>query len=121
MTKASTARKVRRRNKVVPIKIKKGLRLTEMERVRMDNCLLRLRVIQNEAQSRAAIVNKEKLDYLLELLPSLRAPTVSPLQEEGAFAVRVAVTRRDLPALIPRVKARGGTDLVVTHPAQIVP
>jgi len=66
-------------------------------------------------------VTVDKLDHLLEILPSLRAPTISPIREEGAVAVRVAVARRDLPRLIPMVKARGGTDLVVTHPMQIVP
>ncbi len=66
-------------------------------------------------------VSEEKLAHLLELLPGLRAPTVSPLQEARAFAVRVAVPRHELPALIPLVKERGGTDLVVTRPSQIVP
>jgi ATP phosphoribosyltransferase len=66
-------------------------------------------------------VSQENLDHLLELLPFMRAPTISPLQGGGAFAVRVAVPRGDLPALIPQVKQRGGTDLIVMRPAQIVP
>ncbi len=74
MTKASESRKARRRSKVVPIKTKKGLRLTQMERVRMDNCLLRLRVIQNEAQSRVAIVNKEKIELMAAIGKRLKIP-----------------------------------------------
>ena len=37
------------------------------------------------------------------------------------FNMPRAVSRRELPTLIPQVKERGGTDLVVMRPAQIVP
>jgi len=54
------------------------------------------------------------------VLPCMRKPTVSRLHGEEGYAIRVAVLREALPGLIPRVKARGGTDLVVTTPGQIV-
>ena len=37
------------------------------------------------------------------------------------YAVRAAVPRTALPALLLDIKARGGTDLVVSEPQQIVP
>ncbi|WP_419861042.1 ATP phosphoribosyltransferase [Candidatus Palauibacter sp.] len=60
------------------------------------------------------------LDDLVAVLPCMRRPTVSRLHGDGGYAIRVAVPRDVLPTLIPLVKARGGTDLVVTAPGQIV-
>jgi ATP phosphoribosyltransferase len=51
----------------------------------------------------------------------MREATVSPLYGDAGFAVKAAVPREQLPRLIPQVKAAGGTDLVVTAIAQIVP
>ena len=55
------------------------------------------------------------------LLPSLREPTVAPLHGDAGFAVKAAVPRAQLPQVIPEIKARGGTDIVVTRLSQIVP
>ncbi len=60
MTQASEGRKARRRNKVVPLKSKLDLHLTEIERLSLDNCLLRLQVIREEASKRAAGLEAEK-------------------------------------------------------------
>ena len=54
-------------------------------------------------------------------LPCMREPTVASLRGESGFAVRAAVPKRALPDLIPALKARGGTDLVVSQPSQITP
>ncbi|MEZ4386563.1 MAG: ATP phosphoribosyltransferase [Candidatus Krumholzibacteriia bacterium] len=61
-----------------------------------------------------------RLDEVVAMLPCMREPTVSPLHGNGAYAVKAAVPRRELAALIPRLRACGGTDLVVTTPSQIV-
>lgn len=66
-------------------------------------------------------VERGRLEEIVEVLPCMREPTIAPLHGTGGFAVRAAVPRADLPRLIPELKARGGTDLVVTEPAQIVP
>ncbi len=62
-----------------------------------------------------------RLAEVIAVLPCMREPTVSPLHGNGDFAVKAAVPRRDLPALIPVLRQRGGTDVVVTSPSQIVP
>jgi ATP phosphoribosyltransferase-like protein len=51
----------------------------------------------------------------------MRRPTVSPLYGNGSFAVKAAVPRDDLPQVIPAIKAAGGTDVIVSALAQIVP
>ena len=66
-------------------------------------------------------VSAAKLDEVVEALPSMREPTVAGLRSGGGFAVRAAVPRADLPRLVPTLKARGATDIVVSRPEQIVP
>jgi ATP phosphoribosyltransferase len=63
----------------------------------------------------------ECLDRVVAVLPCMRRPTVSPLYGNGSFAVKAAVPRDVLPQVIPAIKAAGGTDVIVSALAQIVP
>ncbi len=77
-----------------------------------------------EARRRVMVevnVAPDRLDEVLAVLPCMRRPTVSELAGGGGFAVKAAVPRDDLPAVMPRIKAAGGSDIVVTRLAQIVP
>jgi len=76
-----------------------------------------------EARSRVMLeinVPADRLDAIVSILPCMRQPTVSTLHKSAGYAVKAAVPRRDLLALIPELKARGGSDIVVTVTAQIV-
>jgi ATP phosphoribosyltransferase len=66
-------------------------------------------------------VDAEHLEAVIAILPCMREPTVSRLHGCAGYAVKAAVPRDDLPRVIPEVKARGGTDIVVSKLAQIVP
>jgi ATP phosphoribosyltransferase len=93
------------------------------KRVAIEDLAMLLRSVL-DARSRVMLelnVTAEHLDGVLALLPCMREPTISPLAGKAGFALKAAVPRTDLPALIPKVKAAGGSDLVVTEPAQIVP
>jgi ATP phosphoribosyltransferase len=61
------------------------------------------------------------LHHVVEALPCMREPTISALHGDQGFAIKVAAPRKDLPALITRIKALGGTDIIVSQPSQIVP
>ncbi|MBI4568366.1 MAG: ATP phosphoribosyltransferase [Planctomycetes bacterium] len=77
-----------------------------------------------EARKRVMLevnVAADRLEAVVSALPCMRHPTISPLHGEAGYAVKAAVVRADLPRLIPAIKARGGTDIVVTRLAQIVP
>jgi ATP phosphoribosyltransferase len=77
-----------------------------------------------EARRRVMVevnVAADRLEALLAVLPCMRQPTVSQLAGGAGYAVKAAVPRADLPAVIPRLKAAGGEDVVVTRIAQIVP
>jgi ATP phosphoribosyltransferase len=65
-------------------------------------------------------VTEEALPALLEVLPCMRQPTISQLANSEGFAVKAAVPRSVLPDVVPRIKAAGGSDIVVTRLAQIV-
>lgn len=93
------------------------------KRERVEHLVMVLRSVL-EARQRAMLemnVTKEKLEALVDILPCMREPTISPLHGEIGYAVKVAVLRRDLPSLIPKIKAYGGTDIVVSRIEQIVP
>ena len=77
-----------------------------------------------EARTRVMVeVNcgPDDLDGVIAVLPCMREPTVSSLRDGTGFAVKSAVPRDQIAELIPVLKARGGTDVVVTALAQIVP
>lgn len=92
-------------------------------RTRIDNLALVLRSVL-EARQRVMLevnVAPERLEAVVGALPCMREPTIAPLHAGAGFAVKAAVPRRLLPSVIPEIKARGGTDLVISPIAQVVP
>ena len=63
----------------------------------------------------------DKLDAVVGALPCMREPTIAALHSSEGFAVKAAVPRADLARVVPELKRRGGTDIVVTKLEQIVP
>jgi ATP phosphoribosyltransferase len=83
-------------------------------------------LIQSVLQARSRVmlevnVSPQALESVIQALPCMREATVSPLHNNQGFAVKAAVPRDDLHRVIPEIKARGGTDVIVTALAQIVP
>jgi ATP phosphoribosyltransferase len=77
-----------------------------------------------EARKRVMIevnVPADRLAELTAILPFMKSPTVSPLKGGEAFAVKVAAPRASLAGLIPEIKRRGGSDIVVSELSQLVP
>ena len=77
-----------------------------------------------EARKRVMVelnVTKDSLERVIGILPCMREPTISALHSSEGFAVKAAVPRSELARVIPAVKAAGGSDIVVTNLAQIVP
>jgi ATP phosphoribosyltransferase len=76
-----------------------------------------------EAEGRVLIklnVTQEHLDAVLAVVPSMKAPTVSPLAE-GGFAIETVVDKRGVNRLIPQLKAAGATDILELPISKIVP
>ncbi|MCG3125927.1 MAG: ATP phosphoribosyltransferase [Phycisphaerae bacterium] len=92
-------------------------------RARIDALVLLLNSVL-EARRRVMLevnVSAANLEAVVAALPCMREPTIAPLHGDAGYAVKAAVPRDDLPVLIPALRARGATDLVVTQPSQIVP
>ena len=70
-------------------------------------------------------VSAENFDKLVHALPSMRSPTISPLYSgniadssgtgalnSAGYAVKIAVKQSEVPALLPRLKELGATDIL---------
>lgn len=93
------------------------------KRARIEDLVMLLRSVL-EARSRVMLecnVSAQDLERLIAVLPCMRQPTIARLHGEDAYAVKAAVPQKDLPTLIPRLKAHGGSDIIVARLAQIVP
>jgi ATP phosphoribosyltransferase len=76
-----------------------------------------------EAEGRVLIkLNVAEADRtaVLALMPSMKAPTVSPLAD-GGFAIETVVDKRGVNRLIPQLKAAGATDILELPISKIVP
>ncbi len=88
----------------------------------IESLVLVLRAVL-EARQRVLIemnVSEQAMESLIGFLPCMREPTISRLHGSG-YAVKVAAPKANLPELISQIKARGGTDIVVTQISHIVP
>lgn len=65
-------------------------------------------------------VAQEHLEAVLAVVPSMKSPTVSPLQE-GGFAVETVVQKDRINRLIPDLKAAGASDILELPISKIVP
>jgi ATP phosphoribosyltransferase len=76
------------------------------------------------AQGRVLIklnVSGDELAAVLSVLPAMKAPTVSPLADEGEFAIETVVEKAYVNTLIPLLKARGASDILELPISKIVP
>ena len=95
----------------------------KIKRPRIEDLQLLLQSVLDARRRVMVEVNApaDKLAAVVALLPCMREATVSPLYHNSGYAVKAAVPREQLPQVIPAVKAAGGSDVVVTALAQIVP
>lgn len=66
-------------------------------------------------------VQEKQLERVVELLPAMRAPTVSQLSESGYYAVETVLDKSAINTLIPKLKALGAEDIVELPVTKIVP
>lgn len=84
-----------------------------------------LRLVRSVLQARKRVMIEmnlrrgECLDALVQELPCMGQPTVSTLHG-GGYAVKAAILRKELPELLPRILAVGGSDIVVSKLEQII-
>jgi ATP phosphoribosyltransferase len=65
-------------------------------------------------------VGGDRLDEVIRLVPSMKAPTVSQLFGQGGYAVETVVAKSVINTLIPALKDAGATDIIELPLAKIV-
>ena len=76
-----------------------------------------------EARGRVLVklnVAADKLPGVIDILPAMKAPTVSKLFGEGAYAVETVVPKSEINTLIPALKDHGATDIIELPISKIV-
>jgi ATP phosphoribosyltransferase len=66
-------------------------------------------------------VGADQLAAVLELVPSLKAPTVNELAAGGGFAVETVVAKNEINTLIPALKDAGATGILEMPISKIIP
>lgn len=77
-----------------------------------------------EARGRVLVkmnVPADRLDEVIELLPSMKAPTVNELFRGAGYAVETVVAKSEINILIPALRDHGASDIVELPIAKIVP
>lgn len=65
-------------------------------------------------------VDGRRLEALVKALPAMKSPTVQPLHG-GGYAVKVAVRKGEVRALLPRIRALGATDILEYALRKVLP
>ena len=84
------------------------------KRTKIENIALLLRAAI-EAQGRVGLmlnIKRDSLARLLELVPALRRPTISPLSDDDWVAVNTVIEERTVRDLVPKLKAAGAEGIV---------
>jgi ATP phosphoribosyltransferase len=93
----------------------------------IDKLVLVLRSVL-DARKRVMVevnVSKEDLEAVVDVLPCMRRPSVAELHSKAGFVegyvVKAAVPSEEIARLVPVLKERGATDIVVSLISQLVP
>ena len=65
-------------------------------------------------------VGRDQLSAVIELLPSMKAPTVNELFGGSGYAIETVVPKSDINVLIPALRDAGSTDIIELPIAKIV-
>jgi len=84
-----------------------------------------LTLLQGSLEARGKVLVKlnvaaEQLAGVIQVLPSLRSPTVSELFGGSGFAVETVVRKSEINVLIPELRDRGATDIIELALSKIV-
>jgi ATP phosphoribosyltransferase len=84
-----------------------------------------LTLLQGTLEARGKVllklnVSRSELDGVVQVLPSLKAPTISELTGDAGFAVEAVVPKSDVNVLIPDLKDKGATDIIELPLSKIV-
>ncbi|WP_196140040.1 ATP phosphoribosyltransferase [Aliikangiella sp. G2MR2-5] len=86
------------------------------KRRQIDDLLTLMQAVLNGRERVLLEMNcaTEQINAIVDLLPAMRYPTVSPLYQDKGFAVKAAIPKKEIKNLIPKLIAAGATDILET-------
>jgi ATP phosphoribosyltransferase len=83
------------------------------------------RLLQGTLEARGKVlvkmnVSAENLKRIMEIIPSMKAPTVNELYQDSGFAVETVVAKNVINVLIPELRDGGATDILEIPLSKIV-
>ncbi len=83
------------------------------------------RLLQGTLEARGKVlvkmnVSAEDLKRIMEIIPSMKAPTVNELYQDSGFAVETVVAKNVINVLIPELRDGGATDILEIPLSKIV-
>ncbi len=66
-------------------------------------------------------VTRARFEGLVKGLPSMKSPTISPLYGDDGYAIKIAVSKGEVPTLLPRLKELGATDILEYDLRKVLP
>lgn len=66
-------------------------------------------------------VTRARFEGLVRGLPSMKSPTISPLYGDDGYAIKIAVSKGEVPTLLPRLKKLGATDILEYDLRKVLP
>ncbi|MBT5904979.1 MAG: ATP phosphoribosyltransferase, partial [Acidimicrobiaceae bacterium] len=83
------------------------------------------RLLQGTLEARGKVLVKmnvsgEHLDAVIDLIPSMKSPTVNELYGGSGFAIETVVAKSEINVLIPALRDGGATDIIELPLSKIV-
>ena len=66
-------------------------------------------------------VCRARFEELVKGLPSMKSPTISPLYGDDGYAIKIAVSKSEVPTLLPKLKSLGATDILEYDLRKVLP
>ncbi|MDR2969005.1 MAG: ATP phosphoribosyltransferase, partial [Tannerellaceae bacterium] len=89
--------------------------LTEEKQAILDELLFRFEAIQLAEGKKYVLLNapKDKLEDIIQLLPGMRSPTVTPLVDGNWISVQSVISEKHFWEIIGKLKALGAEGILV--------
>ncbi len=100
------------RSEAVMVSTKK---LTIAKKEILDNLLFRIRSVQRSKNFKYVLLNapNKNLDKIIEIIPGMKSPTITPLAEEGWSSLHSVIREDEFWDIIDKLKANGAQGILV--------
>jgi len=89
--------------------------LSEEKQTILNELIFRFEAIQAAEGKKYVLLNapKEKLDQIIEMLPGMKSPTITPLAEEGWVSVQTVIEEKHFWEIIGKLKSMGAEGILI--------